>query len=436
MNRTILIDFLTGKNVWDYYNVYKKTQWFSETEMREYQLIKFKKLIEHCYANVPFYRNFMQTNQILPTDITSIDHIQLFPIITKEIIKERYEEFTPQNLNSIKGVKVKTTGGTTGNILFKRNDAYTRGSIWGTYKRFNDWMDISDKDKILILMGGHVIGKERIDGIKKKINNYLTNSTSFNPYDTSDENFRRIVESLKNNQFSLLRSYSQFLFSFCKKLETDGIKFNVRAVTTTAEPITPKHRDIFKKVLNAETFDQFGCGEIGGIAYECSKHEGLHVSEERVYLEVNDKNQLIITDLDNFSMPFIRYFNADEALISDKQCSCGRKSMLLKKIMGRTCDYVIGINGEILHWAYFWHLVFDSKIAEKNNLRKFQIVQTTKGSLTVRLVASPPLSGDEESVWINNIQSRMGKMQVTFSYEQDIENAASGKYRPVVCSIQ
>jgi len=435
MNSTKIIDFLSNKNVWKYYNEYTSTQWYSNIEMKEYQLFKFKKLIQHCYDNVPYYRNFMQSNGLSPSDFTKIDQISVFPIVTKEIIKDRYVEFIPDNLRNIKGVKVKTTGGTTGNILYKRNDANTRASIWGTFKRFSDWMDISDKDKTLILMGGHVIGKQRIDLLKRKLLHYITNSVSFNPYDTSDKNYFDIVNSLNSTHFSLIRSYSQFLFSFCQRLESEGLKFDVRAITTTAEPITDTHRNLFKRVLNASTFDQYGCGEIGGIAYECDKHEGLHVSEERVYLEINDKNQLVITDLDNFSMPFIRYFNADEAIVSDKLCSCGRKSMLLKKIMGRTCDYVIGLNGEILHWAYFWHLVFDSNIAKNNNLRKFQIVQNHKERLTIRLVASPPLTEREERVWISNIHSRMGEIEVNFVYEHDIENSASGKYRPVVCNI-
>ena len=434
MNITKISDFLTSKNVDTYYKIYNKTQWYNKEEMKKFQLLKFQKLIEHCYNNVPFYRNFMIENKISPVDITSIEQVKIFPIVTKELIKEKYKDFTPLNLESIKGVKVKTTGGTTGNILFKRNDSNTRSSIWGTFKRFHDWMNIKEREKTLILMGGHVIGKNRIDFLKKKLNNFLTNSISYSPYDTSEENIQQIIHVLKTNKFSLLRSYSQFLFSLCLRLKSEGLTFNIKAITTTAEPLMPEHRKLFTEIFNAQIFDQYGCGEIGGVAYECMEHNGLHVSEERVYLEVNDLNQLIITDLDNYSMPFIRYFNADEAILSNEKCSCGRESQLIKKIMGRTCDYVVGVNGEILHWAYFWHLIFDSKIATNNNLRKFQIVQTHKDKLKIRLVATP-LSLEDEKIWISNIKERMGKINIEFSYEDDIENSASGKYRPVISNI-
>jgi len=157
----------------------------------------------------------------------------------------------------------------------------------------------------------------------------------------------------------------------------------------------------------------------------------LHIAEERVVLEINELNELIITDLDNYTMPFIRYWNADQAIISDKLCSCGRKSKLLKQIMGRTCDYVVGIQGQFLHWAYFWHLIFDSHVAEKRNLRKFQIVQRTPHTIVMRLVADP-LSNEEIDFITSDIKKRLGNMEITINYEKDIENTATGKYRPVI----
>jgi hypothetical protein len=99
--------------------------------------------------------------------------------------------------------------------------------------------------------------------------------------------------------------------------------------------------------------------------------------------------------------------------------------------MGRTCDYIIGSNGEFLHWAYFWHLVFDSKIAETRDLKKFQIVQESDSSLLIRLVSNR-LSAKEEAFLREDLINRLGDMSVKLSYESAIENSSTGKYRPVV----
>lgn len=431
MNRTRIVDLLTFKNVEEYYQIYKDSQWFDDADMKDYQLGKFRKLISHCYNGVPYYRQFMDSIGLHPKDIESIEQIKVFPIITKEIIKENYNAFIPTNINSIRGVKISQTGGTTGNILFNRNDSSTRSSVWATYKRFEDWMGITPKDRKLILMGGHVLGVKIYDKLKNGIFEALTNTRSFGIYQTSQENVQQILNALKSDSFSLIRSYSQFLYYLASLLEKEGIVLNVKAITTTAEPLLPSQRELFKKVFNSPVFDQYGCGEIGGIAYECPEHTGLHTAEERVILEVNDNQELIITDLDNFAMPFIRYWNADQAIFSQDNCKCGRNGKIITEIKGRTCDYISGINGEFLHWAYFWHLIFDSSVAEKRKLMKFQIVQESFDHLIIRLV-SEKLTVAEENNLIRNIRERLGDMNIQFLYEGDIENTKTGKYRPVV----
>lgn len=428
---TKITDFLTGKKTSIFYKKYQISQNYSEAEIYSMKLEKFKLLVDHCYKNVPFYTKHMDQIKITPRDINSLDMLKHFPIITKEIIQENYKSFIPINLHEIKGVKTKQTGGTTGNILFNRNDTNTRSSTWATFKRFYDWMGVKERDKTLILMGGHVIGNNLKDKIKTYINDKLNNFISFNPYDTSDKNIDSIINALKKEKFILIRSYSQFLFSIAQKLKSQGVNLNVKAITTTAEPLTQIHRKLFKEVFNAESFDQYGCGEIGGIAYECKEHNGLHVSEERVILEVNNKNELIITDLDNFAMPFIRYWNADEAFLSDRKCPCGNKSQIIDAVKGRTCDYIIGTNNKFLHWAYFWHLFFDSEIAKTKNLKKFQIIQENQTSLLIRLVCDR-LSLEEMNTLKENIIARTGNIDIKFSYEKNIENSISGKYRPVI----
>ncbi len=436
MNRTKIMDVLSGKNVWEYYQEYKKSQWYSVPELEQVKINKLRRLLEHCYLNVPYYAQVMKNTGISPSDVTDLSIIENFPIITKEIIKSNYQDFIPTNLRKIRGVELSQTGGTTGNILLKRNDANTRSAVWAAFRRFEDWMNYNpSRDKALILMGGHVIKHKNLASfksvLKNKIINIINNQVSFNPYETGPELTESIVNALKKYKFKLIRGYSQYLYNLAKILQNRGLYFNIPSITTTAEPLLKIHRDIFKRIFGAESFDQYGCGEVGGIAFECEKHEGLHITEEHVIIEVNENNEIIITDLDNFAMPFIRYWNADQILLSDKDCSCGRKHKLIKKVLGRTCDYIIGANGEYLHWAYFWHLVFDSGISEKYDLRKFQVIQKTKDSIIFRYVAKQ-LSREDERKLADNIKYRLGDIKITFVQEDNIENSKSGKYRPVI----
>ncbi len=431
-NRTKLVDILSGKNVNDYYMEYDKTQWYSKGEMKEYQLMKLKKLLKHCYNNVPYYNRIIKERGIDINNITSTNILEKFPVLTKEIIQNNYKDFIPKNINHIKGVKISQTGGTTGNILLKRTDANVRSSAWATYKRFQDWMGISGSTKILRLMGGHVAKHSLKDNIKEYIFNIVNNTISLNPYDKSDKNIKRIQSVLENKGISSIKGYSQSLFFLARLFEDRSVSFNIDSITTTAEPLMDEHRMKFKKVFGAESFDQYGCGEIGSIAYECNHHKGLHVAEERVILEFKDNIDLLITDLDNYAMPYIRYWNADQAIVSKEECTCGRKTLLLSRIMGRTCDYISCSDGKQLHWAYFWHLLFDTGIAAKRNMVKFQVLQNNINELNFRIVSNP-LQKEDKDIIVNNMKMFIGKdIKVTFIQEKDIENAKSGKYRPVI----
>ncbi len=438
MDTTKLLDILSGKNVFDKYLELKESQWFSESELKDIQLYKFQKLIFHCYANVPYYRKFMKKIDMMPSDIKSLDILAEFPIITKDIIKENYYDFIPVNLKKINGVKEGQTGGTTGNILLKRTDAITRSYTWGAYKRFEDWMGFKTGDKALMLMGGHVIHKHSLESvihdiIYKKINK-IKNCIVFNPYDTEKEVVEKIIATILSQDIKLIRGYSQYLYYLCCIIKEKGIMCKVPIITTTAEPLMQEHRDLFASVLGAESYDQYGCGEIGGIAFECGSHEGLHITEENVIVEANENNDLICTDLNNYSMPFIRYFNADQIIIKTKKCSCGRAHRLIGKILGRKCDYIIGLNGEYLHWAYFWHLIFDSKIAERRDLRKFQVIQKCLDTIEFHYVADK-LSSDEMNIITDNIRNHIGNVNIDFIQEEDIPNSKSGKYRPVINNL-
>jgi phenylacetate-CoA ligase len=296
-------------------------------------------------------------------------------------------------------------------------------------------MGYTSRDKALILMGGHVAHNHDFQYFKGEILSFIINAMKkqivINPYSTDAGVTNSIISHLINSDVKLVRGYSQFLYNLCQQMKERGVSCHIPAITTTAEPLMHQHRELFKDVLGAESYDQYGCGEVGGVAFECEKHEGMHITEERVIVEQNESNDLILTDLDNYAMPFVRYHNADQAVVKNEKCSCGREHRLIEKVMGRTCDYVIGLNGEYLHWAYFWHLVFDSGIAKNRDLKKFQIVQESKDTIVFKYIASS-LNSMEIKSMTDNIQSRLGKIEVVFQQEIEIPNTSSGKYRPVI----
>ena len=430
MNKTVLLDLLSNKDVWTSYQILNKSQWYSEDEMRHYQLQKLRKLISHCHSNVPFYSKIISKNHVDINNINDFDILKQFPIINKDIINKNYNEFIPMNLSTIHNVKSSKTGGTTGNIIVKRNDSATRSVIWGSMKRFYDWMGIKDNDRTLTFMASHVYKSSIYNDIKKTIIDLFLLNKTFSPYRMLDTEKKEVQEYLLTKKPALIRAYSQALYEIAKDFESKGLKFNLKAVTTTAEPLLKHHRDLFQKVFNCETFDQYGCGEIGGIAYECNHHEGLHITEERVIVE-NLDNSTVFTDLDNLAMPFIRYQNGDELNISNSLCSCGRRSKLIKSVTGRTSDYILGINNNKMHWGYFWHLFYDTNIASERNLIKFQVIQESLERIRFEVVADEFNMEDKKMLELN-MRKFLGDMVIEIKNVNDIPPSISGKHKAVI----
>ncbi len=428
MYPTLLIDFITGKQVQKLYDKYTETQWYSESDIRAYQLDKLKSLIQHCYVNVPYYSKIMRQLGMIPSDINSLKDINVFPILDKPKIKENYSDFFPLNAKKFKGIKHGQTGGTTGNSLLKRNDAITRSSVWASYRRFCNWMDVGYDDWNVLIKGVHVLPPSYKDRVKQSIYEYLRKTVTIDAYRGNLANLQQLGEEIRKHDYRLVRGYSQAIYEVARLANERGLKFAVKAVSTTAEPLLPEYRPVIRDAFGCEVYDQYGCGEIGGIAYECDKHQGLHVTEERVLVETNDKNEVLLTDLDNFVMPFIRYWNGDEVEIASQKCTCGRNSKVIKKIRGRTSDYLFGINGAKVHWGYIFHLLWDTRMALQRNFVKFQLVQISPYELVFRHV-SDPLTTEDMDIIIKTTHSKLGDMKLTFVKESDIECSASGKYR-------
>ena len=177
------------------------------------------------------------------------------------------------------------------------------------------------------------------------------------------------------------------------------------------------------------------------IASECERHRGMHISAENLYVEVikdgreakpGEVGEVVITDLHNYGMPFIRYKNEDLGRMSVNKCSCGRGLPLLEKIEGRVVDMIKTPNGKILTGLFFPHLMKDFR-----EIEKFQVIQSSLDSLTVKIQSDK----DHGAVPINTIRSIIrqctGKsMRINIEIVDEIPLSPSGKFRVVISHIR
>ena len=96
---------------------------------------------------------------------------------------------------------------------------------------------------------------------------------------------------------------------------------------------------------------------------ECA-HAALHVNAADVLVEVDAPDpdgigDLLITQLNNFVFPFIRYRIGDLAALRECACACGRRLPRLSDLRGRSTDFISTPDGRLIHGEWFTHLFYD-----------------------------------------------------------------------------
>jgi len=435
MSRIRLMDWLSAKHAWQFYQTYKETEWYSADEMAVFQARKLRRLLRHCQEHVPFYRDVIQGAGIEVEKVNSLKVLQQFPVIDKATVKQNPKAFVSTDTTGLRPLRLVHTGGTTGEPLYFHKDAGLRSSSHGALYRFHDWMGVSPGDPKIVVWGAPLVRPGFTKVLRDAGLRWFTNSRHIDPFAINPRSREALCGMFKRHRPALVHGYCQAIYELALLFKEWGFRFTLRAVSTTVEPLFDEYREAFREVFDCEAFDQYGCGEVEMAAGECSAHQGLHVFQERTVFETDDQNRVILTDLDNLAFPFIRYRNGDVAEIADRPCSCGRSGPMLRRILGRTGDVVTGLSGNRVHPEFFTHLLNELGVSYRAKLRKYQVVQSSREQLEWKMVSSP-LSDEDRQRLVQRVRDYLGDVDVRIVHVDDIPPNRSGKFQYVVSQLR
>ncbi|HEV8265428.1 MAG TPA: hypothetical protein VGQ06_10790 [Gemmatimonadales bacterium] len=434
MNRLLLIDRLSGKRASRYYREYASTQWYDRARLDAYRVAKLRELLVHCNRHVPFYRDALRAAGINPNHVDSLDVLNRLPVVDKAVVKSAYTRLLSTDMRGLGKIRYSQTGGTTGEPLRVPKDVAMRSSALAALERFHDWMSITLGDPVIVLWGAAVVRRPWTVRLREAVLATVRNERRVSTFGISRAHLAEIAHILRTFRPALLHGYCQSIFELAQWFVESGESFELRAVSTTVEPLFAEYRPTLRQAFKCEAFDQYGCGEVEAIAMECGSHEGLHVIEERVVLELDSDGGVIVTDLDNFVFPFIRYRNGDRAVPANRPCRCGRPHQLLDRILGRTGDVIGGPTGKRVHPEFFTHLVNETGVANRRRLRKYQVVQEASDRLRWKLAADALNDYDRQQL-VEGVRAYLGPVQVVLEEVDDIPPASSGKFQYVIAHV-
>ena len=418
----------------------ESVQWLTPNQIQANQAAAAQRLLAHAYAQCPWYRDRWEKAGIdilqlqLPSGITRL------PIMTKDDIRAHRETMRATRLEDY--VYEHRTGGSTGiPLCFDVN----RGSYeWrlAMSTRGYGWAGCRDGDRQFYVWGAPIGTPSLAKRLKTRFHNAFLRRQMFNSFNLHRSAMARCVDQINAFQPLTVIGYTNALYLLAQYIQEQTQPMHrPNAVITAAEGVNAVQRATIEQAFGTPVFASYGSREFMLIAMECEQRHGLHISADNLVVEVVRPNgmpaaegeigEILVTDLHNYGMPFIRYKIGDLGVLTHRCCPCGRGLPLLEKVEGRVLDAIRTSDGRIVPGEFFPHLMKEFSV-----VKQFQVIQKELQSLEIKLVLRDTNSTDQLDRLRREIQQAVGSViQVQYSLVNEIPQSASGKFRVTISEI-
>jgi len=210
------------------------------------------------------------------------------------------------------------------------------------------------------------------------------------------------INTIREYKPYLLEGLPLYIYTFAKYLIDNNLPApEVGVIKPFGGSMTLHMKETIKEAFKCDVYDTYGCSEMGFIACDCEKHDGLHLFMDLYYVEVcrngklaapGELGRLYITDLENRAMPWIRYDIGDVGRYFVDDHGCGRKSIRLQ-VEGRVQDTIANTKGEL----FTSDQVFDFFHGLKG-IDNFQLIEKSPGKFDLLYVSQNGSTLDKEKI--------------------------------------
>lgn len=324
-----LLDFSRGPKIIKYINQLEESQWWPRNKILELQNERLRKLVRHAYDNVPYYRELFDKRRLNPNDIQSSADLVKMPVLTKGIIRENFDNMIARGFPG-KEMVLTRTGGSTGEPLV-------------FYTTTDDRFDLAmAKVRRALIWWGYAFGDKRVTvqlarphrSLAGRLRRYLERAETFIAWQSAKE-LPLFIRKLEDFQPKFISAYPSLIYLLARFVEEQGgTRLRPKAFITHSEQLYDYQRELIKRVFKCEIFSHYESFEMNQIAAECPTHSGYHIVAESVVVEITDnlgeprpsgtEGRILITNLNNRAMPFIRYDIGNQGVINGELCACRR----------------------------------------------------------------------------------------------------------------
>lgn len=433
------VENLRGEHIAKYLAELEESQWYSPSEINAMQWEKLKRLLVHSYKNVPWYRDKFTERKLTPDDISTPEDLKLLPILTKADFQNDPKFFLAQDYHSRSSI-AKTSGSTGVSVKFYKDrisSGYGRAAMY----RGHRWHGVDVGDKEAKLWGVPIRFKERMI---HRVGDFFLNRFRELDFSLTDEVMMDFYRKMKKRAPKYMMGYPSMIYQFARFIREKQLNcdFNIKIIKVTSETLFEEHKALIEKVFKCPVVNEYGAAEAGLIGFECPNHN-MHLMSECVFVEEDNKevlpdgsHEFIVTDLNNYTFPIIRFRLGDVGRLSAKTCDCKRGLPLIESICGRVSDIVYKADGTPVHSSIFSYLL--KEITKANGgIRQYKAFQNAVGRLRIEIVRNANYRKETENFLNKIIHNTFGaETELVIDYVDEITRDKSGKLRYFESRIQ
>ncbi len=418
----------------------------SLAELEAAQWRKFERLLRFADDHVPFYRDRFREAGVRPEAIRTREDLARIPPLTKDDIRRNFPDRLVREGRTYPPHQLGRSSGSTGeSVHFVRPDAtWPRSLSYAVLLRMRGIRNVpifvlttptctpnscsleyDDPDNaftnalLQIPPLRHLAG---MIGLPAWLPNILV---------APDAYMEALRARIAAYPPSVIVADPVYLGAFARYLRRTGQRApRLRVIVTSYELLTGSLRDLLTEVFGCEVYTQYGASELTDIANQCEEGR-LHVRMDMVLFEAvrdgrparpGELARVLVTDLDNFNMPFIRYDLGDVVRLADGECPCGRRTQAIAAIEGRIADTVTA-GGRV-----FTALEVDEIFRRIPGLAAHRLIQEAADRYRVSLMREPGAAPDTDLA-LRRCRSALGeRSRFQIDVVDEITPEASNKF--------
>ena len=406
----------------------KTSSGWSRDQLENYRNDKLRGLIAHCYANVAYYRRVMEERQVCPEEIECAEDLRKLPILTKDIIRNHSNELRAKNIFDMNTYLVRT-GGTTGErVQICRtkecaawaNMCFERGLSWGG----------KSVDEPAVRLFGGSLGVDRTS-LTRRLGTICRGDFFIPAYELRLDNARSYIARIRRSRCRFIIGYPSTIYRLAVLSRELGQEIEFAVAFPTAELLLPEWEETIRKTFKCSILPYYGCGEVNSLGFSAPETNGYLIPEEHALIEVMQTDgitqlygdgRFLITDLDNYAMPIIRYVNGDAGKISglNGQFPFSR----IERLDGRSNSMLMTEKGDLISGV-----IGVSVFRFTTSVKSYRIIQEEPLRIIIKVVPKEDsVSDNDERLVVDLLRKYLGsKMKISIERVKDLPVPPSGK---------